>query len=84
MSDIVVDLEAPQINVRKTIAEAFQQRGPMTIADAMHLTGIHTESIRRYVMPPHYRAVCTEWATRQWQVTWELVPEPADIRRETQ
>lgn len=66
-------------DTRQIIADAFRQHGPMTIVQAMHITGTHTETIRRYVLPPHYRAVGSEWATRQWEVTWEIVPDVAEL-----
>ena len=68
-------------DTRQRIAAAFHDRGAMTIAEAMHATGIDGERIRRFVKPPHYRRVGTEWATRNWAVTWELVDD-STIRKE--
>ncbi len=66
---------------RQRIAAAFHERGPMTIAQAMHATGLDGERIRRLVKPPHYRRAGVEWATRNWAATWELVGD-STIRNE--
>lgn len=75
--DIVVDLEALQArsDTALRIRGAFQRHGPLTIAQAMHLTGIHTESIRHFVKPPYYAMVSTHKSERNWETIWALTAE---------
>lgn len=53
------------------VIAAYRERGAMTIQQAMHATGLHTESIRRIVRPPLFERVSVRGG-RGLPVTWRL------------
>lgn len=66
--------QAPrQATTGKRIIDAFLECGPMTIMQAVQVTGIHHERIRHVVRPPQFEVAGEAGEGKRKAIVWRIV-----------